>query len=404
MAPALQNPRGAAASASPKVKTVFYIAMENHNFTQPITDPPSAPLQLRGARAAPYLNSLITPGHQNARQVSLASAYHNILNLHPSEPNYVWQEAGLRGPPVSDADADPFPNNIVDAPNFRALLQSAGISWKSYQEDIDLKKKVPSMNDTSCDAVRKGERTNEVLPEDQWTVPLCSIQDSSDAYTNPYNGSHYYSFTPKHEGALFFLATNGCENYTPSNPQAKYYAPLQQLELDLQNNKVAPYNWITPNNYNNQHTPLRDGFTYKSEFFKGGEHSFQGDEAAIAQGDNFLSIIIPKIMDSQAYRDNGAIIIWYDETEGDGRDNPDHTLAEIVISPLAKGNAYANGLPYTHSSDLKTMQLLFDVYPPEGGFLGDANTQGTYDLSDLFQPGAIPVPDPSSPGRHSRKP
>ena len=38
--------------------------------------------------------------------------------------------------------------------------------------------------------------------------------------------------------------------------------------------------------------------------------------AAIAQGDNFLSMIVPQIMASQAYKNNGAIVIWYDETEG----------------------------------------------------------------------------------------
>jgi hypothetical protein len=65
-------------------------------------------------------------------------------------------------------------------------------------------------------------------------------------------------------------------------------------------------------------------------------------------------------------------------------------LEEIVISPLAKGNAYTNGLLYTHSSDLLTMERLFGV----GQCLGDS-CQAT-DLSDLFVPGAIPsgVPGP----------
>jgi hypothetical protein len=64
-------------------------------------------------------------------------------------------------------------------------------------------------------------------------------------------------------------------------------------------------------------------------------------------------------------------------------------MTEIVISPLAKGNAYAGGVDCTHSSDLKTLQELFGVLAPGGGFLGDANTSGTHDLSDLFVPGAI---------------
>jgi hypothetical protein len=38
---------------------------------------------------------------------------------------------------------------------------------------------------------------------------------------------------------------------------------------------------------------------------------------------------------------------------------------------------------------LLTLEELFGVNAPGGGFLGDANTPGTNDLSDLFRPGAI---------------
>src|SRR5262249_1934764 len=51
--------------------------------------------------------------------------------------------------------------------------------------------------------------------------------------------------------------------------------------------------------------------------------------------------------------------------------------------------AYDSTLPYTHSSDLKSMQELFGVSAPGGGFLGDANTPGTNDLSDMFVPGVF---------------
>src|SRR5262249_5105138 len=50
---------------------------------------------------------------------------------------------------------------------------------------------------------------------------------------------------------------------------------------------------------------------------------------------------------------------------------------------------YASTLNYTHSSDVKSLQELFGVAGPNGVFLGDANTPGTNDLSDLFVPGAL---------------
>jgi hypothetical protein len=351
--------------------------MENHNLTQP-SGLSGSPAQLLGNPAAPYLNSLMTPGNPNAAQTSFASNYYNVLfndpsvSIHPSEPNYVWEEAGLHGPLN---DADPFPNNIVNAPNLSGLLQAAGISWKSYQEDIDLIPTSGTVNQPGANSLTSGV----VAPAD-WTVPLHRFSGTSDAYTNFYNGSHQYDFAPKHDGTLFFIDTNGGNNPTSSNPERRFYAPLQQLRVDLGANTVARYSVITPDQFNDMHSFLRTGFTYQ------GVH-YTGDQAAIAEGDNFLSIVVPEIMASRAYQNNGAIVIWYDETE-DGN-TTQFTLPEIVISPLAKGNAFESTLTYTHSSDLKSLQQLFNVSAPGGGFLGDANTPGTNDLSDFFKPGAL---------------
>jgi hypothetical protein len=262
----------------------------------------------------------------------------------------------------------------VNAPNFRGLLQNAGIGWKSYQEDIDLAKN------------GSGGLTNTVLPMNQWTVPLTRFSGTSADYTNPYNGSHQYDFAPKHEGALFFTATNGGNDPTPGNPEAKHYAPMQQLQTDLAQNTLDRFNFITPDQFNDMHTALANGFDYH------GVH-YTGDAASIAQGDNFLSIVVPMIMASQAYKNNGAIFIWNDETEGG--DDPSRTSTLITISPLAKGNAFDSTLNYTHSSDLRSMQELFGVYGPNGSFLGDAGTPGTNDFRDLFVAGAL-VPEPSS--------
>jgi hypothetical protein len=363
-----------APSANSALGDIFYIDMENHNFTQP-PNLPHAPQQLLDNPAAPYLNSLVTPGNLNAQQTSFASNYLNAApGIHPSEPNYVWQEAGLAGPLN---DADPFPNNIVNAPNLSALLQGAGISWKSYQEDIDLVPGSGSVNQPGANSL-----TSTVPPESDFTVPLTRFSGTSADYTNPYNGSHQYDFAPKHDGHLFFTATNGGNNTTPSNPEAKYYAPLQQLPTDLKNNKVARYTQITPDQFNDMHSSLNTDFTYN-----GVTWTHNTDQESIALGDHFLSIIVPEIMASKAYKNNGAIVIWFDETEGG--DTSAETLAEIVISPLAKGNAFNSTQRYTHSSDLKSLEELFGVYAPGGGFLGDANTAGTNDLSDLFQQDAL---------------
>jgi hypothetical protein len=371
-------------STVPPIGDVFYIEMENHNLTQPSSV--TSPQQLLGNPAAPYLNSLMTPGNPNAAQTSFASNYYNVEynnpsappgGIHPSEPNYVWQEAGLAGPLN---DADPYPNNIVNAPNLSALLQNAGIPWKSYQEDIDLTPPTGgSVNQPST--WPNANLSSTVAPQSQWTVPLKRFSGTSSAYTNPYNGSHQYDFAPKHDGTLFFTATNGGNDFSPSNPEAQYYAPLQQFQTDLANNTLAPYSLITPDQFNDMHSPLNTNFTYN-----GTTWTHNTDQEAIAIGDNFLSQFVPQIMASQAYKNNGAIVIWFDETEHGN--TTQFTIPEIVISPLAKGNAFNSTLPYTHSSDLKSLEELFGVSAPGGGFLGDANTPGTNDIFDFFLPPA----------------
>jgi hypothetical protein len=373
-----------------EIKTLFVIAMENHNWTQPANQFSGGIQQIYQNPNAPFLNSLVTgsavvvvDGHavNISDQTAYATAYHSVLatptganpHIHPSEPNYIWAEAGTNFGVLNDNDpfASSGPTNQNTSAHLSSLLMKAGKTWKSYQEDIDLVRNAA------------GQLTNVPLTQDQWTVPLKSLQGVfAPGYFNEYNGSNQYNYAAKHNPMVFFTDTNGGNDTTPSNPLSQFYAPLQQLKLDLENDAVADYNWITPNQYNDMHTALSAGY-------KG----LTGDPAKILQGDDFLRQIIPVIMSSNAYKNHGAIIIWFDESESDGvaGDNADdfnHTIAEIVISSRVHSNV--NGLPfaspknYTHSSDLRTLQEIFRVGP----LLGDA--VNVDDLSDLFDPGAVP--------------
>jgi hypothetical protein len=402
VAAGLLLPRIASAESLERIGTVFYIHMENHNWTQPNGNvdpsPASGIEQLKGNPVAPFINSLIDPAGPWSGDVSYTNNYYNVLatpsglnpSIHPSEPNYIWNEGGSNYGVTGDADpyldaADPL-GNVFDVPNISGLLQEAGISWKSYQEGIDLVPAAGTVNHPGANSL-----TGTVAPRAQWTVPLSGFSGTSAAYTNPYNGSHQYNFAPKHDGQLFFTATNGgtatTGDYTTANPEVPHYLPLEALADDLANNRVAKYNVITPDQYNDMHTALAGGFTYN------GVH-YTGDAANIAQGDNFLRIVVPMIMASKAYKNNGMIVIWNDETER--QDSADltpndyrHTSMEIVISPLAKGHAYHNDhLTYTHSSDVETLQQVFPIGPKQGyAFIGEttADPAGNRDLADLFE-------------------
>ena len=93
------------------IKTVFVIAMENHNWTQPDNQFSGGIQQIFQNPAAPFINSLVTGTATaviNGRQVNIsqqtafATNYRNVLatagganpHIHPSEPNYIWAEAG----------------------------------------------------------------------------------------------------------------------------------------------------------------------------------------------------------------------------------------------------------------------------------------------------------------------
>ena len=236
--------------------------MENHNFTQPSTQ--ATPQQILGNSAAPYINSLLTPGNPNSVQVSYATQYLNAgTGVHPSEPNYVWDEAGSDFGVHTDADpaaanGNTFYDNspqIVSqltangstlpfwhfnyTPHFTAQLNAAGIPWKNYQEDVEL----------------SGSPTKSA--------------SGVNGPVNAFNGSTQYNYAVKHNPMAFFADTAFQDVY-----------PLNQLFTDLSGNTVGRYNWITPDQYNDAHSALNAGFSYN------GVH-YTGDSANIAQGDNF---------------------------------------------------------------------------------------------------------------------
>src|SRR5207253_2087240 len=162
---------------------------------------------IRENASAPYINDTLLP------MASRAEQYHNPPGNHPSEPNYLWLEAGTNFG-IRD-DNSPASNHQKTTRHLVSLLNAAGVSWKAYQEDI-------SSN-------------------------ACPLTDQG-------------SYVVKHDPFVFF------DDVTGSNNPADAYCiahvrPYSELATDLSNNTVARYNFITPNVCHDMHdscAPLND--------------------------------------------------------------------------------------------------------------------------------------------------
>lgn len=275
--------------AMPPVQKVFVIVMENQGWSA-----------FKGNPSAPYINGTLLPA------ASYCERFYAIPGLHPSEPNYLWMEAGTNFG-IFDNN-DPSINHQNTTNHLVAQLRAAGISWKTYQEDIS-----------------------------GTYVPLVS--------TNLY--------TPRHNPFVYFDDVTGTNNPNDAYGIA-HIRPYSELAADLAGNTVARYNFIKPNLCNDGHDSCAPLYN------------------PVSQVDAWLAAEVPAILNSQAWSNNGALFITWDESFDDS------PIGMIVLSPLIRSGGYFNSIPYTLSSMLRTLQEVFGVRP----YLGDAAL--AKDLSDLF--------------------
>ncbi|HWY16465.1 MAG TPA: alkaline phosphatase family protein [Rhizomicrobium sp.] len=282
------NPDPSPAGSPPRhhIQTVFIILMENHNWTG------DGNLDIKGNANAPYINNTLIPMASHAEQ------FYNPPNNHPSLPNYLWLEAGTNFGILNDGP--PSQNSQSTKKHLVTLMETAGVSWKGYMENI------------------RGD-----------TCPL------TDTGKIDQNGNPLYAV--RHDPFVYFdNVTNHLKKDAPYC--IAHVRPYSELAGNLKNNTVAQYNWITPNLCDDMHDTCAGN--------------------SIAHGDTWLSKNVPAILNSAAYQNGGALFITWDEADaGDG------PIPMIVLSPFAKGSGYSNSIHYTHGSTLRTMQKIFSLKP-----------------------------------------
>ena len=179
---------GGGGGGSGALQTVFVIVMENHNWSD-----------IKGSASAPFINGTLLPMGAHAEN------YVNVPGIHPSEPNYLWLEAGTNFGVTTDSN--PSTNHQSTTHHLVTQLQAAGISWKSYQEGI---------TGTTCPLTATG------------------------------------LYAPKHNPMVYFDDVTST-NSTSSQTCIQHVRPYTELAGDLQNNTVARYNFITPNLCDDMH-------------------------------------------------------------------------------------------------------------------------------------------------------
>ena len=298
-----------------KVKHVFIILMENHNWTGDNSAASAGDPDLKGSSSAPYINSLI-PLRAHAEQ------YFNPPGNHPSLPNYLWLEAGTNLGVTTDNPPSTAGQTTTQHLVTQLVNHSPAVTWKAYAEPDS-----GNSDFTDCP------------------------QDFSELDVN------HVPF------AYFSDTTNG---FSTSSPNCiAHVVPYSHLATDLAAGTVAQYNFITPNLCHDGH-----------EQVSGCASSENSDNTR--RGDDWLSVEVPKILNSAVYQTDGALFILWDEAE-DGGNFSDGPIGMFVLSPFAKTN-YQNSIPYDHNSMVKTFQEIFNVTP----LLGAAANTSTTDLSDFF--------------------
>jgi hypothetical protein len=210
--------------------------MENENWSN-----------IKGSPSAPYINSLLATGAH-------AEAYYdNPAAVHPSEPNYIWMEAGDNLGITTDGD--PSVNHQSTTQHLVTLLAAAGVSWRAYVEDI--------------------------------TAGSCPITSAG-------------LYAPKHTPMLFFDDVVGNPPSSSAANCITHVVPYTNLAGDLGAGTTARYNFITPDLCDDMHNTS----------------GCAGGSNAIKNGDVWLSNNLPVILGSTAVRSTGVVFIVWDESEG----------------------------------------------------------------------------------------
>jgi phospholipase C len=164
------------------------------------------------------------------------------------------------------------------------------------------------------------------------------------------------TYAVKHDPFAYFDDINGWNgtSFAPPARCAEHIVDFSQLDVDIAAGHVPDYAFITPDLMHDMH------------------------DGSVADGDAWLSMEVPKILATDAYKRGGVLFLLWDEGANQGDDPP-----FIAVSPNAGAGSMSRA-SYDTSSFLLTVQKILGV-----DALPCATQPGTVQaMTDLF---AVPL-------------
>ncbi|HTQ03213.1 MAG TPA: alkaline phosphatase family protein [Polyangiaceae bacterium] len=273
----------AQAATSAVIKHVFVIALENHDSTQIYGN----------GTDAPYINGTLLPAYAHATNFNDELA----LSI-PSEPHYVWMEAGTNA--FSDhtftTDSDPSSSNgTSNTSHLATQIKNAtnGVTWRSYQEGLN-----------------------------------------ASTGTCPIHSSGFYA--AKHDPFVFYKDVSGSPPSATNAYCTSHHKAYSAFAADLAAGDVASYTFITPNLCNDMHGA-----------------SGCPDSNTVRSGDTWLAAELPRII-NYVNASAGVVFVTWDEGSSTLK------MPFLAIGPGVKVG-YTGAVSYGHGSIVKSIEAILGL-------------------------------------------
>jgi len=255
------------AAKPPAPRHVFVINLENKGYATTFGPGSKAPYLSRTLRA----------------QGVLLEQYHGTA--HNSLPNYLAQISGQGPDPEQQGDCQVYSSFLqagtvshqqaagrgcvypASVPTLPGQLTAEGLNWKGYMEDM------------GADPTREAARCGHPAINTQDSTQRATVKDQYAARHNPF---------------VYFSSITG----SPSCAQRD--VNLSKLTADLKTVTTTPnLAYITPNLCHDGHdTPC-----------------VNGEPGGLTSADAFLRTWVPRILASPAYRQDGLLVVTFDESD-----------------------------------------------------------------------------------------